>query len=270
MQRIKPILITTVTALWLALFVGLPIAAQADGGDTTLIHACVAKDGTMRIVSTSTTCKNNETALHFPSVGRVTTIESKNASQDTAITGVQNKNTSQDTAISNLQAKDNSQDAAIAAAGGGGVGVYVDTNGTVVGPLIDFGRTARSIPQFGTNKPYQILLSVDAIGDSFGTVVKYYTSTDCSGTAQDGFFYSLDEPTSFANFLYVFNGQIRHSTGTKEQITVGSYKYFNADGTPQSLSCDGAGTTPFPADVGNVEILDVYNTLGVQPPFHIQ
>jgi len=60
--------------------------AHADGGDTSLIHACVAKDGTIRIVSPSTSCENNETPLHWVSVMRVTIIASKNdASHDTGI-----------------------------------------------------------------------------------------------------------------------------------------------------------------------------------------
>jgi hypothetical protein len=44
-----------------ALSLNLPVATSvvSDGGDTTLIHACVAKDGTMRIVSATTAGKNN-------------------------------------------------------------------------------------------------------------------------------------------------------------------------------------------------------------------
>ena len=39
------------------------------GGDATLIHACVAKDGTIRIVGAATTCKSQETALDWNITG---------------------------------------------------------------------------------------------------------------------------------------------------------------------------------------------------------
>jgi hypothetical protein len=39
------------------------------GGDTTYIHACVAKDGTMRIVAATVTCKSQETALDWNITG---------------------------------------------------------------------------------------------------------------------------------------------------------------------------------------------------------
>lgn len=39
------------------------------GGETTLIHACVAKDGTIRIVGATTACKIQETALDWNITG---------------------------------------------------------------------------------------------------------------------------------------------------------------------------------------------------------
>lgn len=51
------------------------VAVRADGGDGSLIHACVAKDGTMRIVSATTACKSNETALHWASIARIVADE---------------------------------------------------------------------------------------------------------------------------------------------------------------------------------------------------
>lgn len=39
------------------------------GGDTTQIHSCVAKDGTIRIVDATTTCKSQETALDWSITG---------------------------------------------------------------------------------------------------------------------------------------------------------------------------------------------------------
>lgn len=86
-------------------------ALRADGGDTSLIHACVAKDGTIRIVSTTTACKSNETALHWATEARVSAIEAKNATQDSTdaslnstISAIQIKNNEQDGAIATLQA----------------------------------------------------------------------------------------------------------------------------------------------------------------------
>ena len=85
-------------------------ALRADGGDTTLIHACVAKDGVIRIVSATTACKNSETALHWVTAARVSAIEAKNESQDStdaslnsAISAIQTKNSDQDAAIAALQ-----------------------------------------------------------------------------------------------------------------------------------------------------------------------
>jgi hypothetical protein len=79
---------------------------HGDGGDTTLIHACVAKDGIMRIVSPTTTCKSSETPLHWATLARVGAIESKNGVQDSSITALQSslgaiesKNAAQDSSI---------------------------------------------------------------------------------------------------------------------------------------------------------------------------
>jgi hypothetical protein len=47
------------------LFVGVAAIVWGHGGDTSLIHACVAKDGTIRIIGANVTCKGNETALDW-------------------------------------------------------------------------------------------------------------------------------------------------------------------------------------------------------------
>ena len=48
------------------LFVGAAAAmVWGHGGDASLIHACVAKDGTIRIIGANVTCKSNETALDW-------------------------------------------------------------------------------------------------------------------------------------------------------------------------------------------------------------
>lgn len=46
---------------------GVMPAVYADGGDSTLIHACVNKSsGEIKIVGADASCKKNETALHWP------------------------------------------------------------------------------------------------------------------------------------------------------------------------------------------------------------
>ena len=107
-------------------------ALRADGGDTSLIHACVAKDGTMRIVSATTACKNNETALHWATAARVSAIEATDASQDSAISATQSTNAAQDSAITAIRAKNDEQDATIAALQGDSGG----TSGAVITPPI--------------------------------------------------------------------------------------------------------------------------------------
>ena len=95
----------------------------------TLIHACVAKDGTMKIVAATASCKGAETALHWATSARIVTDEGK-------ITAAENKNTTQDSSISAIQTKNTQQDAAIAALQGqvgGGSPVLVDSNAKVVG-----------------------------------------------------------------------------------------------------------------------------------------
>src|SRR5262245_23356239 len=42
---------------------------SAHGGDTTRIHGCVAKDGTLRIIAAAATCKAAESALDWAIVG---------------------------------------------------------------------------------------------------------------------------------------------------------------------------------------------------------
>lgn len=46
----------------------------ADGGDTTLIHACLTPAGTVRIVGANTGCLPAETPLHWPTVAKVDAI----------------------------------------------------------------------------------------------------------------------------------------------------------------------------------------------------
>ncbi|MGE5218154.1 MAG: hypothetical protein ACM3SP_14225 [Chloroflexota bacterium] len=98
-------------------------ALRADGGDASLIHACVAKDGTMRIVSATTACKNNEIALHWATLGRI-------VADETRITNTENTNASQNTAIAAIETINSQQDAAIAALQSGSN----ETSGAVITP----------------------------------------------------------------------------------------------------------------------------------------
>ena len=123
-----------------ALFLNLPVTTSvvADGGDTTLIHGCVAKDGTTTIVSPTTSCKKNDTPRHWPTDARI-------IADETRITNTENKNTAQDSSISAIQTKNNQQDAAITTlqgqVGGGSSGLVVkDSLGQVVGKIINGGQ----------------------------------------------------------------------------------------------------------------------------------
>lgn len=54
------------TLITSAFLVGFAVSmVWGDGGNTTQIHACVAKDGTVRIVTPVTNCKAQETAVHW-------------------------------------------------------------------------------------------------------------------------------------------------------------------------------------------------------------
>jgi len=83
---------------------------------------CVAKDDTVRVVSSLSLCKTTETPAAFAPVSRVAAVETKNTQQDTAITNLQNSVSSLQTtvashtnAISSIQTKDAQQDSAISA-----------------------------------------------------------------------------------------------------------------------------------------------------------
>jgi len=182
MQRMKTFLLTTVTTLWLALFIALPLTVHADGGDTTVIHACVLnKDGSMRIVSATTTCKGSETPLHWVNVARVSAIETKNTNQDSSISAAQSKNTAQDSSISAIQTKDTQQDGAISALQGqtGGGFKVVDGNSNILGSLFKFEPSLAGVAIVSNGVAVFIQADINGVGPS--PVQFYYTSTDCSG-----------------------------------------------------------------------------------------
>lgn len=65
------------SVLGIALNVTFATRVFADGGDATLIHGCVDKNGTTRIVTPATACKTNETATHWLTVARIVTDETR-------------------------------------------------------------------------------------------------------------------------------------------------------------------------------------------------
>ncbi len=255
MQPMKTFLFATVTALALTLIAALPIAVQADGGDTSLIHACVAKDGTMKIVGANTTCKGNETPLHWVNVTRVSAIETKNTTQDGQIATAQSTNTTQNTAISALQAKDSSQDTAIAAAGGGSNGIVIikDSLGQVIGKNIDGQFVLRMVG----NNPLQ--LEVQGAGFVQRGVQLLYTTTDCTGTP---YYFAFTTSGTLFNFVQTLDGQTGYYTDIGTQnVTIRSFG--NLPDPPASCQ---------PADIGDAPVASVLTidlTVFV-PPFHAE
>lgn len=54
-----------VVVVALALGLGSPLVALADGGDPSVIHACVNPSGLTRIVTPAESCRSNETPVHW-------------------------------------------------------------------------------------------------------------------------------------------------------------------------------------------------------------
>jgi hypothetical protein len=64
------------TVIVAVVVLGTATRAEADGGDTTVIHACVNNsDGSVRIVGPNVVCRANHTALHWPTVARIEALE---------------------------------------------------------------------------------------------------------------------------------------------------------------------------------------------------
>ena len=258
MQRMKAIIFTTVAGVGLALFAALPISVQADGGDTTLIHACVAKDGTMRIVSATTTCKTSETPLHWVNVARVSAIESKNTTQDSSISAVQTKNASQDTSISAIQTKDTQQDAAIQALQGqtgGGLRV-VDSLGQEVGPLISSGFAGVKIG----NLVAVVNITPDSIQDNAAFLNFFHTSTNCSGTRYLFNSGQIPGPGS------VVSGTLYFPVQPYQQLTINSVELFNqGDDVSQPGQCSQAGP-----QTGGFGTVGTFTLPTFTPPLHVE
>jgi hypothetical protein len=236
----------------------------ADGGDTTLIHGCIAKDGTTRVVSPTTACKSNETPTHWPTAARIVTdetritnTENKNITQDSAITAIQTKNTQQDTAITTLQGQ----------VGGASGGLVVkDSLGAVVGKVLDFGgfrvlvkigNEALAIDLVGPNG-FAINSSADNPQFLFG-----YTTNNCSGTRY--FFFSRSNG-NFTEYVTTSDGQTGYYTPlAAQELLIQSFERvpeFSGVGHCDNSFTPSLSFVAIPATVN-------LSTLGT-PPFHLE
>jgi hypothetical protein len=234
----------------------------ADGGDTTLIHGCVAKDGTTRIVSATTACKNNETPRHWPTDARIiadetriTNTETTNTNQNTAITAIQTKNTQQDADIAALQGQ----------VGGGSGLVVKDSLGQVVGKVWDLASLGfvTLFRQIG-NTPTLIRVFPDRF--HVGGVSFVYTASDSTGTryiqsavTQGSFFTEELQTTDGQTFYFAtLPGQFLVVQSTEnfgfgeDPLGVGQFFNFGGPepfvtgvGTPSTVSAASLGTPPF-------------------------
>ena len=248
-----------------ALSLDLPVATSvvADGGDTTLIHGCVAKDGTIRVVSASTACKNNETPTHWPTAARIVTDE-------TRITNTENKNTTQDSQISAIQTKNTQQDAAIAALqgqGGGGAGglVVKDSLGQVVGRVLLFENLSDAfVVSLVENAPISFRVNDSGFPNltAQGSVQFEYTTNNCSGT----------------RYMTSSSGMVEFTV----QTTDGQTAYFpkwplqnlaiqSSEGFGPGENPSGVGTcASFPSDQRRVGLASTMSLSSLTPPFHIE
>jgi hypothetical protein len=153
-----------------ALSLNLPVATSvvADGGDATLIHGCVAKNGPISVVSPTTACKNNETPRHWPTDARIITDKTRITNTRPRLIDRRdsNQNTQQDAAIAALQGQ----------GGGSGEIVVKDSLGQTVGKLVDLDFMFLKIG----NAP--IFLTVVSFGFFPPALDFYHMTADCSGT----------------------------------------------------------------------------------------
>ena len=217
------------------------------------IIACVAKDGTLRIVSSATSCQKNETALTWPATARIVTdenrisnVESTNSTQDSAISTIQQKNTQQDTAISALQQQ-----------GSGGV-VVKDSQGQIVGQWLAPQLVFLPIG----NDPLAFRVGPEGFAQNLGGL--YYTTADCSGTA-------YGYPNRASGALYEEVISIDGLTGyfptlSLQQVTIQSYRRGSNEKGGLDFSCQ---PIDFSDMLGVVTILNL-SGLGYVPPFHLE
>jgi hypothetical protein len=233
---------------------------QPNGGDTTLIHGCVAKDGTTRVVS-PTACKSAETPTHWPTAARIVTDE-------TRITNTENKNTTQDSAISAIQTKNNQQDAAITTlqgqVGGGSGFVVKDSLGQVVGKVIDASQNAVLFRQIG-NTPAAFQVSPTGLqADGFVSFV--YPTSNCTGTRYMQS--AVGRGVLFMDGLQSTDHQTWYfPTLPAQELTIQSQEDFGPGENPSGVGfCNSF--TPVQDQVGTVSTISA-TSLGT-PPFHLE
>jgi len=225
-----------------------PQFAKAD------IIACVAKDGTVRIVASATSCLKNETALTWPATARIVTdenrisnTESTNTAQDSAISAIQQKNTQQDAAISVLQQQ-----------GSGGGVVVKDSQGQTVGKWLQPQLVFLPVG----NDPLAFRVDSQGFAKNFGTI--YYATPDCSGTI-------YGYPNRALGGLYEEVISIDGLTGyfptlSLQQVTIQSYRRASNEKGALDFSCQ---PIDFSDMLGAVTTLDL-SWLGYVPPFHLE
>ena len=240
----------------------------ADGGDTTLIHACVTSTGTMRIVGASTACRGTETPLHWPITARIVTDENR-------ITNTENKNTTQDATISAIQTKNNQQDADIATLQGqvgGGSGLVVkDSLAQVVGKPADASPSAQStggIEVFRQIGNTPVVFRVNPTGFAPVNFVAFvYTTSNCTGTRYMQS--TVARGIFFMEFLLSTDGQTWYlPTLPAQSLAIQSAESFGPGEDPTGVgSCDNS-FPPFENQVGTVSTINAAS-LGT-PPFHLE
>jgi hypothetical protein len=237
-------------------------AVLADGGDTTQIHACAAKDGTMRIVSATTACKNNETALHWATTARVSAIETKNTAQDTSITSIQTKNTQQDTAITALQGQSGSSGSLLA---------ITDSTGKLVGKTF-----AGALVKIG-NDWFGAQFATNGFRTTSPPSIPFvHTTTDCTGPryldAIDPAFgdFIIASLRALSNEVAVFPTTPRQ-TVTYQSLEIVSLTGAGVSDLSQPGLCLGPndGIFPEPRYVGQISTVTLTD-LGLTPPFHLE
>jgi len=207
-----------ILALSLSFF--LSSGVFADGGNTTLIHGCVAKDGTTRIVSPTTACKNSESARHWPTdarivadEARITATETQNGTQQTDIDAIKTKNTQQDASIAALQGQ------------GGGIPRVIDQSGNVIGILseINTGNQSSYVRRAFAGLELYIFVSVNGIIDQGNSLSLLYISADCSGPPLVSYSTAVGP---FNRLVTVKNGvgYFAGNNPTPGEITLNSYE----------------------------------------------
>ena len=104
--------LTTCLVLFLTYVAITPVRVDADGlYGTGVIHVCIAKDGTLRVIAATATCKTTETASHWFDYARSYILENYTNSQ---IPSLQTQINTQAAQISSLQNQISAQASQIA------------------------------------------------------------------------------------------------------------------------------------------------------------